>query len=368
MTSPLASLVATGTRLWLDSVDPELIAVNRRLGATGATSNPILISDLIRTGRFDRRLQQLLAEGHADEHVAWSLTDELVRAAQEVFLPVWQATDGDDGYVSFELDPLLEDAASPLSPAEKTERYVELGRRWSHGHANRLIKVPATAGGLGALESLAAHGVPLNVTLLFTVAQYRQAREAVWRGAAQLPHRDRFKCVFSIFVSRLDAYTRQHVPGLSPAAQGQAGLLNAKRIWRDNQEFWAARPTHLRQEIVFASTGVKDAAEPAWKYVEALAGSDIQTNPPATNDAVEQSGLTFRRNIDELPAEEVVREIAEKVDAELLERVLMAEGLAKFAEPQHRLLALIGERRQALIAGAGTTSERGGRPPQRGAN
>ena len=111
--TPLQSLAATGTKLWLDSVDPDLIKLNRSQGATGATSNPIIIADLIKTGRFDKDLGRFISEGLPDEDIAWRLTDLLVRQAQEVFLPVWQETRGDDGYVSFELDPLIEDPAQP---------------------------------------------------------------------------------------------------------------------------------------------------------------------------------------------------------------------------------------------------------------
>src|SRR5476651_2390344 len=109
MNSPLRSLIQAGTKLWLDSIDPELIQRNRAFGATGATSNPIIIADLIKTGRFDDLLVSFIKDGLDDSTLAWKLTDHLVKQAQEVFFPVWELTKGDDGYVSFELDPLLED-------------------------------------------------------------------------------------------------------------------------------------------------------------------------------------------------------------------------------------------------------------------
>jgi transaldolase len=348
MSSPLRSLIACGTKLWLDSIDPELVQRNRALGATGATSNPIIIADLIKTGRFDQDLMRLMRDGLKDEDVAWQLTDMLVRQAQKVFLPAWESTRGDDGYVSFELDPLLEDPALNVPLAERTKKYIELGKKWSAGHANRMIKVPATPAGLAALEDLAASGVTLNVTLIFTPRQYTAARDGIWRGAQKRASLAAFKSVYSIFVSRVDVYTEQHVPQLSPAAQGLVGIVNAKNIWRMNQQFWADKRLPLKQEMIFASTGTKKPSDKPTKYVEAFAGADIETNPPATNDQVEASGLTFTRQIDQLPAAPVLSEIDRLVDLQKLEDVLMAEGIKKFADPQKALLTLIATKRKEL--------------------
>lgn len=235
MSNALKSLIASGTKLWLDSIDPTLIQENRALGATGATSNPIIIADLIRTGRFDADLKRLIADGLNDTEIAWQMTDLLVRLAQEVFLPVWQETTGNDGYVSFELDPLLEDLEQGPPHAERVARYTELAKKWSAGHHNRMIKVPATAAGLDALEPIAAAGVTINVTLIFSPRQYRAAREAIWRGRQRFGKLESFKSVYSVFVSRIDVYTEQHVPQLSSEAQGMVGIVNAKRIWAENR-------------------------------------------------------------------------------------------------------------------------------------
>jgi transaldolase len=348
MNSPLESLIATGTKLWLDSIDPDLVKLNRSLGATGATSNPIIISDLIKTGRFDRQLDKLIRDGADDLQIAWRLTDDLVRGAQAVFLPAWESTGGNDGYVSFELDPLLEDSQAGPPHAQRVAKYIELGKQWSAGHKNRMIKVPATPAGLDALEELCASGVTLNVTLIFSDRQYRLAREAIWRGAQRRKSLDQFKSVYSIFVSRLDVYTEQHVPKLSPAAQGMVGIVNAKRIWGENRQFWSEHPTRLAQEMIFASTGTKKPKDSPWKYVAAFAGSDIETNPPATNEAVQKSGLTFTRQIDILPDKAVLDEIDRLVSIEHLEQTLMSEGLKKFADPQKALLALIAKKRAEL--------------------
>jgi transaldolase len=349
MLNPIGSLLATGTKLWLDSIDPDLVRSNRAMGATGATSNPIIIADLIATGRFDADVERLIDRDLDDGQIAWEMTDQLVRDAQRVFLPIWEQTHGNDGYVSFELDPLLEAPELDLPHAKRVSEYGRLGRQWSKGHQNRMIKVPATPAGLDALEDLVAAGVTVNVTLIFTAQQYRQARDAVWRGAQRRGSLDGFKSVYSIFVSRLDVYTEKAVPQLSLAAQGIVGILNAKRIWAENQEFWAARPSPLRHEIVFASTGTKKPSDPPWKYVEAFAGSDIQTNPPATNEAVARSNRTFTRQVDRLPPPAVVEEIDRLVDMEKLETTLMAEGIAKFANPQKTLLNTVEQKRQLVV-------------------
>ena len=348
MSSSLRSLVECGTRLWLDSIDPDLVEENRGLGATGATSNPIIVADIVKSGRCDDRIAELAVRGLDDEAIAWELTDELVRAAQRVFVPVWEETSGNDGYVSFEVDPLLEDERLGPPHAERVARYLELGRKWSAGHRNRMIKVPATPSGLDALEDLAAAGVTLNVTLIFTPRQYRIARDGVWRGARRRRDLHRFKSVYSIFVSRVDVYTEKHVPDLSPPAQGQVGIVNAKQIWRENETFWAEQGLALRQEMIFASTGTKRPEDPQDKYVEAFAGSDIETNPPATNAWVARSGKTYRRRIDELPPAPVLEEIRTRVDLAQLEATLMSEGIAKFADPHKALLELIGKKRQTL--------------------
>jgi transaldolase len=214
-----------------------------------------------------------------------------------------------------------------------------------------MIKVPATAAGLDALEELAAMGITLNVTLIFSERQWRIAKDNVWKGAQRRRNGlKRFKSVYSIFVSRVDVYTQKAVPDLSPEAQGQVGIVNVKELWRLNQEFWKDKNCPLQQEIIFASTGKKLDWQAADYYVEQLAGSDIQTNPPETNEAIEKSSKTYRRTVDAMPPKAVLDEIHQKVDVPKMERVLMTEGTKKFADPQKAMQKQIGERRAALSA------------------
>ncbi len=350
--TPLQSLAASGTKLWLDSVDPDLIKSNRADGATGATSNPIIISDLLKTGRFDAQMKEFFAAGHDDEAVAWAMTNQLVKNAQDVFTDVWENTKGDDGWVSFELDPLLEDHDQKLDAAGRSAEYIRLGKKWAAGHKNRMIKVPATPGGLGAVEELVAAGVCVNITLIFSERQYVLARDAVYRAVQRRTDKENVKTVYSIFVSRVDVYTEAHVPTLIPAAQGLVGIVNAKRIWKMNKDFWADKGLARNQEMIFASTGTKKMKDgstpPAWKYVEALAGSDIETNPPQTNKDVQACGRTFTKQVDQLPPADVLADIDAKVDMKKLEETLMSEGLSKFATPHKELLALITKKRAEL--------------------
>ncbi len=143
-------------------------------------------------------------------------------------------------------------------------------------------------------------------------------------------------------------WTEKNLPQLSAAAQGQVGIVNAKRIWAENRAFWGDKKLKLQQEMIFASTGTKKPGDPPDKYVEAFAGSDIETNPPATNDKVQAGGKTYASHIRELPPAAVLAEIDRVLDMRKMEEGLMAEGLEKFAEPQKMLLQLIAGKRSQL--------------------
>ncbi|MEM6855843.1 MAG: transaldolase family protein [Planctomycetota bacterium] len=349
MPTGLRSLIDSGTRVWLDSVDPEEVIKNKAAGVTGCTSNPSIIADLIESGRFDDQLIQFINDGTTDdEALAWAMTDHLVSEAEKEFSGVWADTQCNDGWISFELDPLLEDADNPLSVEERSAKYVELGKKWNAGHDNRMIKVPATEAGLGALEELAAAGITLNVTLIFSERQYLAARDAVWKGRQRYGKLDEFKSVYSIFVSRVDVYTEKELPELSDGLQGQVGIINAKQIGIQNAEFWADKGLKLDQEMIFASTGTKKPELPKDFYVDALAGSDIQTNPPATNAALDEIGCTYEPTSRILPDQAILDELATKVDIQQMEDQLMAEGTAKFADPHKQLIQTIANKRTSL--------------------
>ncbi len=348
MATGIQSLIATGSKVWLDSVDPDEVQKNKAIGITGATSNPIIIAGLIETGRFDDTMASFMGKGISDEALAWKMTDHLVKHAQQAFHDVWKRTRGDDGWVSFELDPLLEDINNPTPHKEAVARYIESGKQWAAGHDNRMIKVPATPAGLDALEELAAAGITLNVTLIFSERQYIAARDAIWRGRQRYGKLDSFKSVYSIFISRVDVYTQKKLPNLSDLLQGRVGVLNAKRIGIANEKFWADKKLPLKQEMIFASTGKKLDWQAEDYYIAELAGSDIQTNPPATNAAIAALGRTYSAVSRKLPEPAVIREFEQKVDIQKLEDYLMAEGTEKFADPQKKLIQTIANKRSQL--------------------
>ena len=350
MATGIQSLIESGTKVWLDSVDPEEVTKNKAIGITGATSNPIIIAGLIQSGRFDDQMARFMDPALCDADLAWKMTDYLVKAAQNEFHDDWANSKGDTGWVSFELDPLLEDVENPIPHDDAVANYINLGKRWSAGHDNRMIKVPATPAGLDALEELAASGITLNVTLIFSERQYIAARDAIWRGRQRFGKLESFKSVYSIFVSRVDVYTAKHVPDLSEALQGRVGIINAKQIGIANEAFWADKNLPLKQEMIFASTGKKLDWQAEDYYIGELSGSDIQTNPPATNAAIQELGNTYTKASRTLPSQAILDELAAKVDIQKLEDTLMAEGTEKFADPQKKLIQTIADKRSELAS------------------
>ena len=340
----IKSLLDSGTKLWIDSVDPELVIKNKKFGATGATSNPIIISELVKSGSCDDELKKLRSKSQSPTDLTWNITDWLVSNAESHFVDVFDRTKGNDGYVSFELDPLIEDVHAKTTILEKSNQYVELAKKWSKGHSNRMIKVPATPAGIGSLEEIVALGIPVNVTLIFSKRQYEAARDAVWKGIEKKGLQATSKSVFSIFVSRVDIAAEVIFPSSTVAISGELGIFNARFIWGLNQDFWKDKGCALSQEIVFASTGTKKPTDKPWKYVEALSGSDIQTNPPATNDAVASSQVLFKKGVFTSLSQSMIDDVEKNIRWNALEDQLMREGLEKFCKPQSELIQLVTSR------------------------
>ncbi len=147
--------------------------------------------------------------------------------------------------------------------------------------------------------------------------QYEAARDSVWRGASRLSSLSKFKSVYSISFRVCDQFTRARCPDLPGRFRGN-GYRERQTLWQANQEFWKAHPTPLEQEIIFASTGTKDPSDRLGNMSRRWRGSDIQTNPPETNDAVAKSGQVFTRQVDQMPPAAVLQELDSKVDGQAL--------------------------------------------------
>ena len=213
-----------------------------------------------------------------------------------------------------------------------------------------MIKVPATPGGLAALEELSAGGVTLNVTLIFSDRQYDAAREAIWRGA------QRRKSLESVQVGL--QHFRQPHRRLHEAARAAVVAAGAGSRWGSSTSSGSGRRIRRTGETRSCRSSRKSSLPaPARKTRKSpptstsprLAGSDIQTNPPATNAAIqEMKEKVVHAHGRSMPPADVLAEIDREVDFAKMEEVLMDEGLKKFADPQKALLKLIGEKREDL--------------------
>ena len=149
--------------------------------------------------------------------------------------------------------------------------------------------------------------------------------------------------------SRIDVYTEQEIQHLRPEAQGLVGILNAKRVWQANQNFWNDKGLELQQETdLWPAQAPRNHLTPLGNMLKHLQGSDIQTNPPETNAAVASSGIEFCRTVDVMPTLDIQQEIDSKVDMQTMHDVLMKQGLEKFVKPQRALLSLIARKRGEL--------------------
>ena len=372
--NPVLQLRKHGQSVWLDYIRRHLITSGdlRRLvesdGLGGLTSNPAIFEKAIAgSSDYDDALRQFAVRGGCDSKTAYeSLAIEDVRDAAAVLREVYDATHGRDGYVSFEVSPLL---------AHDTDATVAEARRlWSAlGSPNVMIKVPATAEGIPAIRSLIADGIHVNVTLLFSQEAYEAVADAFMSGlearAARGGDISGVASVASFFISRIDvaadariaerakdaptAAERAAVEGLS----GTVAIANAKLAYQRYRaivrtarwEALAARGARS-QRLLWASTGSKNPAHRDVLYVEELVGPEtVNTMPPATLDAVRDHGV-IRPSLEE-GVEEARRTVAALANAGIsLDEIttgLLTDALRLFEEPFRKLLGVIDDQLRA---------------------
>lgn len=363
-----------GQSIWLDYIRKDLIASGelRRLiredGLRGMTSNPAIFEKAIAGSHdYDADIQTLAGEGKAAAGIYEALSQRDVQSAADVFRPLFKATGGKDGYVSLEVNPHL---------ARDTEGTLREARRlWSAlDRPNVLIKVPATAEGLPAIQQLISEGISVNVTLLFGLPRYRLVAEAYVAGIeARLAKRmevAHIASVASFFVSRIDALVdplleKKAAQGGSAAAlarqtQGQVAVASARMAYQTYKEIFrnerfkdmadrGARP----QRLLWASTGTKNPAYSDVKYIEELIGPDtVNTVPMETLDAFRDHGVpkaSLDRDIG--TASGVLGRLPELgIDIDSLTQQLEDEGVGKFNKPFDKLMAALAERSGRSLA------------------
>jgi transaldolase len=287
-----------GQSLWLDNITRDLLNTGTlkryidELSVTGLTSNPTIFDHAIKnSSAYDAAIRKKLDEGKSGEELFFELALEDLTRAADLFRPIFDRTNGVDGWVSLEVSPLLaHDTASTLAAAKSLHARA--------GRPNVLIKIPGTKEGLPAIEEAIFAGVPVNVTLLFSHEHYTAAAEAFLRGIERRIDaglKPEVGSVASIFISRWDAATAGKVPTM---LSNQLGIAIAKRTYKAYRELlgsprWqriynsGARP----QRLLWASTGTKDPKASDVLYVKALAAPfTVNTMPEGTLKALADHG------------------------------------------------------------------------------
>ena len=360
--NPLKQLAALGQSIWLDYIRRDLMAGGdlRRLieedGLRGMTSNPAIFEKaIVDSHDYDADIRAMALEGKGVTTIYETLSQRDVQHAADVFRPLYDSTDGKDGYVSLEVNPhLAHDTEGTLAEARRL--WVALNR------PNVFIKVPATAEGLPAIRQLISEGINVNVTLLFGLPRYRQVAEAYLSGLEARAARGKavmqVSSVASFFVSRIDALVdplleKQIAQGgkaadLAKNMRGQIAIASAKTAYQIYKEiFGSDRFRQLAtkgarvQRLLWASTSTKNPDYIDVKYVEALIGPEtVNTVPLETLDAyrnhgepkarLEQDLEEARRVLERLP------EVGIRIDD--VTRQLENEGVAKFNAPFDKLM------------------------------
>jgi transaldolase/glucose-6-phosphate isomerase len=360
---------------WLDYIRRDMLqdGTLRRYvsddGIRGVTANPTIFEKAISAGNdYDSQIRELLRSGVAAADLFESIAVHDITAATDVLRPVFDASGGSDGFVSIEVSP---------SKAFHTQDTIEEAQRWWSliDRANLLVKIPATAEGLPAIEECLFRGVNINITLIFAIGFYERVMEAYLRAlerrvAAGLPV-DAINSVASFFVSRVDTAADKRIEAKIAAAAsdadkatlrhllGKAAVANAKVAYRRFQEvFGSERFEKLQakgarvQRPLWASTGTKNAAYSDILYVQELIGPDtVNTMPPQTIDAFRDHGIV-RRTIDDdyEGAERVLRELAEAgISIDEITDELQADGVKLFADSFDKISATVARKADEIM-------------------
>jgi transaldolase len=362
----LQKLAELGQSIWLDYIQRSLVTSGGlanyvQQGLRGLTSNPAIFEKAIaETDEYDDQIQTMALDGKSAQEIYEQLTIDDIRMAANVLKRVYDETEGKDGYISLEVNPhLAHDKESTVKEAKRLFETVN--------QPNLMIKVPATAEGLLAIQELTEGGINVNVTLMFSMAQYDMVAEAfisaLEKRVAKVYDVNQIASVASFFVSRVDVKVDKMLGKLNtPEAQalkGKIGIANAKMAYQHfKNTFRGRRWNYLAdqgsrvQRVLYGSTSTKNPDYSDVLYVENLIGPDtVNTVPPETLEAFLDHGLvavTLDRDLDE--AYNHLDQLAKLgIDLNDVTRQLLDEGIEKFVKPYDKLIETIAEKQADFI-------------------
>ncbi len=370
MSESITKLTQLGQSIWYDNIERKLLengglqAMIDRGDIRGVTSNPSIFNAAIaKTNDYDSALVPLAWAGWDAEKIFWQLAIEDIKAACDAFAPLYEETNGGDGYVSLEVSPFLAHDSDGTA-AQAQQLWARVARK------NLMVKIPATEEGIPAIRKAIAAGVNVNVTLIFSLTRYAKVMDAYLSGledrAAEGHPIDHIASVASFFVSRVDSKIDPRLPDGSEL-KGKAAIANAKLAYDlYHQTFVGRRWENLKvksarvQRPLWASTSTKNPEYPDTLYVDQLIGPEtVNTVPPATLDAFRDHGTaeaTLMRNIDE--AQSAIDQLeAAGVSMDAVTQELEDEGVKSFADAFTQLLATIDERRKNAASSLGPVAD-----------
>jgi transaldolase len=363
--TPLHQLSELGQSVWIDFLSRKFVqdgdlAALARDGVVGVTSNPTIFQGAIAQGdAYDDQIKALSADESDPKEIFLALARDDIRAACDVLKPVADDGGGKDGWVSLEVDPnLAHDTQATIAEAARLHALVD--------RPNLLIKIPATREGLPAIEETIAAGIPVNVTLIFSLERHREVAEAYVRGLRRLVDSggdpSTIASVASFFVSRVDTEADRRLDeiGGHDELKGTLAIANAKLAYVTYNEIFAgpewdelAAKGATPQRCLWASTSTKNPEYRDVLYVEELIGPDtVNTMPRETIEAFDDHGAverTLDRDVDR--ARETLFAFGRAgIDYDDVIATLEREGVEKFAKSFRELFADLESKRDALVA------------------
>jgi transaldolase len=366
MTTALQKLSEQGQSPWIDYLSRPFVRDGDLQGLidegiVGLTSNPTIFQGAISEGdAYDEQLKEVVETEREPKEVFLALAKDDIRGACDLFLPVFdRGEETRDGWVSLEVDPnLAHDAAGTFKEAKRLHAMIE--------RKNLFVKIPGTQEGLTAIEETIAAGIPVNVTLLFSLQRHRDAAEAYLRGLRRL--RDdgddlgKVASVASFFVSRVDTEADKRLDkiGGHDELKGTLAIANAKLAYQTYLEVFSGDEWEelkaagaSAQRCLWASTSTKNPDYRDTVYVEELIGPEtVNTMPRETIEAVLDHGRverTLDKDVDE--ARHTMERFAEAgVDYDDVVEVLEKEGVEKFADSFKELFAGVEEKLEQFVA------------------